>query len=131
MSVRITIDFMEMKIGDGSKWLISLFHHPSEFYLQFETRGDLREWFDNYCEENFQTNNYCIAFPTNPAGSQGMQERLQERFGSTIKIERISDLSNLSKEGREWGCQNPLRFAKAKPIHKPPYADRTDQSHHN
>ncbi len=129
MSVRITIDFMEIKIGDGSRWLISVFNHPKDFYLQFENRGDLREWFDDYCEYSIvDSNAFLIAFPSPESSlTEGMQERLHSRFGTSIKIERVSDLSNLSAEGREWGCQNPLRFAKAKPIHKPPYADRVQE----
>ncbi len=114
---------MEIKIGDGSRHLISIFNQPRDFYLQFKDRYELKEWFAERAFDDDDNENL-IAFPSAENFTEGMQERLQARFGSSIKIERVSDLSNLSKEGREWGCQNPLRFAKAKPIHKPPYADR-------
>lgn len=122
MSIRITLDLMEIEIGDGSRYLISSFDQPKDFYLQFEDRCALREWFSE-SENPLYDYEYLIPFPSPENVTEGMQERLHSRFGSSIKIERVSDLSNLSKEGREWGCQNPLRFAKAKPIHKPPYAD--------
>ncbi len=114
MSIRISLDLMEIKIGDGSRWLISIFDNPKDFYLQFESRGDLREWFDDHCDNDILAcNEHLIAFPTNPASSETMQKRLWSRFGSNCKIERVTDLSNISQEGRRWGG-NPLAFAKAK-----------------
>ena len=133
MSIRITLDFLEIKIGDGSRHLISLFNHPRDFYLQFKDRYELKEWFAerDFDDNPFDHQEHLIPFPSPENVTDGMQERLQRRFGTSIKIQQVTDLSIIGKEGRDWGCQNPMRFAKAKPIHKPPYADRIDQSHQN
>tara|TARA_R110000803_G_scaffold103620_1_gene171773 strand:+ start:1088 stop:1414 length:327 start_codon:yes stop_codon:yes gene_type:complete len=106
MSIRITLEFIEIEAANGEKFLTSLrIVQPKSFYLQFRTGNCIKEWFDER-DNHFNDNEYLIRFPSQQnVNKQTMQERLESRFGSSIKIEEVNDLSLISSKGKEWGVQ--------------------------
>lgn len=108
MTIRITLELREVKLGDGRRVLTTL-HQDAKFFKRFANYQELKKWHEENNPLGYAE--HLIPFPNaeNP-NNWGMHKRLEARFGSGIKIEEVNDLSVLGPKGKRWGAPKPVAY---------------------
>ena len=96
--IRVSLTFAEVKLQDGSEYLVNPIQATNGFDFTTMTQDDFLVWKQDNVEHYFDLT--VVRVPSDEAKSNGatLLGRLHNRFGGDCEVERIKTLSYLGTD---------------------------------